>query len=144
MNTYINVLIGVLIGLIVYNMGFLNIIEGLSNAQQNNCNKMKNTIYQNNADVLNMQKKIKSLQNWQGSIVKTVKLNTKRNEVNRNNIKRTTEVVKQGVKDKEKEMDNAAEWTTIQRDKVNNWLSLDANQYIITINTISLTGKAFN
>ena len=107
MNTYINVLIGVLIGLIVYNMGFLNIIEGLSNAQQNNCNKMKNTIYQNNADVLNMQKKIKSLQNWQGSIVKTVKLNTKRNEVNRNNIKRTTEVVKQGVKDKEKEMDNA-------------------------------------
>ena len=107
MNTYINVLIGVLIGLIVYNMGFLNIIEGLSNAQQNNCNKMKNTIYQNNADVLNMQKKIKSLQNWQGSIVKTVKLNTKRNEVNRNNIKRTTEVVKQGEKDKEKEMDNA-------------------------------------
>lgn len=109
MNTYINVLIGLLIGIIIYDMGFFNVIEGLSNAQQEDCNKTKNTIYKNNANISNLQNKLKSLQKWQSDIVKTIKLNTKRNKLNKDNIKRTTQVVKQGAKDKEKEMNSAGE-----------------------------------
>ena len=109
MDTYINVLIGLFIGIIVYDMGFFNIIEGLSNAQQTNCNKTKNLIYQNDADVSNLQKKLKSLQEWQNDIVKTIKLNTERNQINYDNIKHTVEIAKKGLKDKEKEMANAGE-----------------------------------
>ena len=113
-----------LIGIIIYDMGFFNVIEGLnrddhkpkvgtcpkiSDAQITVCNKTKNTVYKNNSDISNLQNKLKSLQKWQSDIVKTIKLNTNRNKANKDNIKRTTQVVQKGAKDKEKEMDKAGE-----------------------------------
>jgi len=119
MDTYINALIGLLIGLMIYDMGFFKIIEGLprahhdpavgtcpriSDAQINECNKIKDTVYKDDGDITNLQKRLKSLQNWQSEIVKTIKANTERNKANRDNIKRTSAVVTAGVKNKEKEL----------------------------------------
>ena len=109
MNTYINVLIGLLIGIIIYDMGFFSVIEGLSDAEHGECNKIREIIYKNDASISNIQKKLKSLQEWQSDIVKTEVLNTKRNKVNKENIKRTAKMVKDSLEQKGNEMETAGE-----------------------------------
>ena len=109
MDTYINILIGIFIGIFIYNLGFFRIIEGLRNEQISNCYKTRDTIYKNAGEVESMQEKLKSLEKWQAQIARAIKLNTGRNSQNRDSIKRTTQIAIQAANDKKKEMEEEGE-----------------------------------
>lgn len=108
-STYINVLIGLFLGMIMHNMGFFSIIEGLNSEQEKDCNNTKNIISKNSAAISTVKAKLESLEKWLKDIATSGKKNTERNKLNRDNIKRTIMVVKQGVNDKEKELEKAGE-----------------------------------
>ena len=108
MNTYINLLIGLLLGLIIWNIRWSKIREGLS-ISESKCSSIRDSAYDASAAIVNLQNKLKSLQEWQSSIVNGIKINTDRNSVNRDNIKRTAAIAKNAANAKEAELNKGSE-----------------------------------